>query len=118
MDTGRGKGQAMESPGTGAQRGQREKAWVKIQKEQKVKRSKVTFDLLQYEQMEDDIPKGLMSDAIINNKPLYNVRAHIIIIYRIFYHHKLHSLTEDLADYLSSRLPLKKGKSQKSLLTF
>lgn len=40
----RGKGQAMESPGTGAQRGQREKAWVKIQKEQKVKRSKVTFD--------------------------------------------------------------------------
>ena len=37
MGTGRGKGQAMESPGTGAQRGQREKAWVKIQKEQKVK---------------------------------------------------------------------------------
>ena len=84
---------------------------------EKVKRSKVTFDFLQYEQMENDIPKGLMSDAIINNKPLYNVRAHIII-YRIFYHHKLHSLTEDLADYLSSRLPLKKGKSQKSLLTF
>ena len=46
---------------------------------EKVKRSKVTFDLLQYEQMEDDIPKGLMSDAIINNKPLYNVRAHIYI---------------------------------------
>ena len=44
MDTGRGKGQAMESPGTRAQRGQREKAWVKIQKEQKVKKSKVTFD--------------------------------------------------------------------------
>jgi len=44
MGTGRGKGQAMESPGTGAQRGQREKAWVKTQKEQKVKRSKVTFD--------------------------------------------------------------------------
>lgn len=40
MGTGRGKGQAIESPGTGAQRGQREKAWVKIQKEQKVKRSK------------------------------------------------------------------------------
>ena len=34
----------MESPGTGAQRGQREKAWVKTQKEQKGKRSKVTFD--------------------------------------------------------------------------
>lgn len=74
---------------------------------EKVKRSKVTFDLLQYEQMEDDIPKGLMRDAIINNKLLYNVRAHTIIN-RIFYHHKLHSLTEDLADYLSSRLPLKK----------
>jgi hypothetical protein len=44
MGTGRGKGQAIPSPGTGAQRGQREKAWVKIQKEQKVKRSKVTFD--------------------------------------------------------------------------
>ena len=41
---GRGKEQAIPSPGTGAQRGQREKAWVKIQKEQKVKRSKVTFD--------------------------------------------------------------------------
>ena len=44
MGTGRGEGQAIPSPGTGAQRGQREKAWVKIQKEQKVKRSKVTFD--------------------------------------------------------------------------
>ena len=40
----RGKDQTKESPGTGVQRGQREKAWVKIQKEQKVKRSKVTFD--------------------------------------------------------------------------
>ena len=59
---------------------------TKRSKGQKVKRSKVTFDLLQYEQMEDDIPKGLMRDAIINNKPLYNVRAHTIIIYRIFYH--------------------------------
>lgn len=37
MGTGRGKFQAIPSPGTGAQRGQREKAWVKIQKEQKVK---------------------------------------------------------------------------------
>lgn len=41
---GEERGQAIPSPGTGAQRGQREKAWVKIQKEQKVKRSKVTFD--------------------------------------------------------------------------
>ena len=97
---------------------ERKKPAEGIEKGQKVKRSKVTFDLLQYEQKEDDIPKGLMRDAIINNKPLYNVRAHTIIIYRIFYHHKLHSLTEDLADYLTSRLPLKKGKSQKSLLTF
>ena len=86
---------------------------------EKVKRSKVTFDFLQYEQMEDNIPKGLMRDAIINNKPLYNVRARTII-YRIFYyhHHKLYSLTEDLADNLSSRLPLKKENRQKSLLTF
>lgn len=44
MGTGRGKGQAMESPGTGAQRGHRERTWGKIQKGQKVKRSKVTFD--------------------------------------------------------------------------
>ena len=47
MGTGRGKGQAMESPGTGAQRGHRERTWGKIQKRakgQKVKRSKVTFD--------------------------------------------------------------------------
>ena len=59
-----------------------------------------------------------MRDAIINNKPLYNVRARTII-YRIFYyHHKLYSLTEDLADNLSSRLPLKKENRQKSLLTF
>ena len=40
-----------------------------MEDDEKVKRSKVTFDLLQYEQMEDDIPKGLMRDAIINNKP-------------------------------------------------
>ena len=40
----RGKGQAMESPGTGARRGHRERTWGKIQKGQKVKRSKVTFD--------------------------------------------------------------------------
>ena len=26
------------------------------------------------------------TEVIINNKPLYNVRAHTIIIYRIFYH--------------------------------
>ena len=92
---------------------------VKRSKGQKVKRSKVTFDFLQYEQMEDNIPKGLMRDAIINNKPLYNVCARTII-YRIFYyhHHKLYSLTEDLADNLSSRLPLKKENRQKSLLTF
>ena len=58
---------------------------------EKVKRSKVTFDLLQYEQMEDDIPKDFIRDAIIDNKPLYiidnkplyNVRARTII-YRIF----------------------------------
>ena len=93
---------------------------------EKVKRSKVTFDFLQYEQKEDDIPKGLMRNAIINNKPLYNVRAYNDNnnnnIYRIFYHHhKLYSLTEDLADNLSPRLPLKKGKSPKvtfDLLTF
>ena len=48
---------------------------------EKVKRSKVTFDFLQYEQMEDNIPKGFIRDAIINNKPLYNVRARTIIIY-------------------------------------
>ena len=109
---------------------ERKKPAEGIEKGQKVKRSKVTFDLLQYEQKEDDIPKGLMRDAIINNKPLYNVRARtiiltrtiIIIIYRIFYHHhKLYSLTEELADNLSSRLPLEKGKSPKvtfDLLTF
>ena len=101
---------------------ERKKPAEGIEKGQKVKRSKVTFDFLQYEQMEDDIPKGLMRDAIINNKPLYNVRARTIIICRIFYHHhKLYSLTEDLADNLSSRLPLKKGKSPKvtfDLLTF
>ncbi len=45
---------------------------------EKVKRSKVTFDFLQYEQMENDIPKGLMRNAIINNKPLYNVRTRTI----------------------------------------
>nr|WP_295287697.1 hypothetical protein [uncultured Prevotella sp.] len=58
MGIERGKEQAMESPGTGAQRGHREKAWGKIlkgqkgkkdkrekrTKGQKVKRSKVTFD--------------------------------------------------------------------------
>ena len=55
MGIERGKEQAMESPGTGAQRGHREKAWGKIlkgqkgkkdkrSKGQKVKRSKVTFD--------------------------------------------------------------------------
>ena len=53
----------------------------RFRKGQKVKRSKVTFDFLQYEQMEDNIPKGLMRDAIINNKPLYNERARTIIIY-------------------------------------
>ena len=52
-----------------------------LEDSEKVKRSKVTFDFLQYEQMEDNIPKGLMRDAIINNKPLYNVRARTIIIY-------------------------------------
>ena len=114
---------------------ERKKPAEGIEKGQKVKRSKVTFDLLQYEQKEDDIPKGLMRNAIINNKPLYNVRARtiiiiiiiitrtiIIIIYRIFYHHhKLYSLTEELAANLSSRLPLEKGKSPKvtfDLLTF
>lgn len=40
MGIERGKGQAMESPGTGVRRGHRERAWVKIQKGQKVKRSK------------------------------------------------------------------------------
>ena len=60
---------------------ERKKPAEGIEKGQKVKRSKVTFDLLQYEQKEDDIPKGLMRDAIINNKPLYNVRARTIIIY-------------------------------------
>lgn len=38
----REKDQMKESPGTGVQRGHRERAWVKIQK--KGKRSKVTFD--------------------------------------------------------------------------
>ena len=60
---------------------ERKKPEEGIEKGQKVKRSKVTFDFLQYEQMEDNIPKGLMRDAIINNKPLYNVRARTIIIY-------------------------------------
>lgn len=40
MGIERGKGQAMESPGTGVRRGHRERAWVKIQKGQKVKRPK------------------------------------------------------------------------------
>lgn len=52
MGIERGKEQAMESPGTGVQRGHRERAWGKIlkgqknqrSKGQKVKRSKVTFD--------------------------------------------------------------------------
>ena len=44
MGIERGKEQAMESPGTGAQRRHGERAWVRILIGQKVKRSKVTFD--------------------------------------------------------------------------
>ena len=40
MGIERGKEQAMESPGTGAQRGHREKAWGKILKGQKGKKDK------------------------------------------------------------------------------
>ena len=52
----------MESPGTGAQRGQREKAWVKIQKEQKVKRSKVTFDKSESEKV--NVVNGELGESV------------------------------------------------------
>ena len=52
----------MESPGTGAQRGQREKAWVKIQKEQKVKRSKVTFD--KSEKVKVNVVNGELGESV------------------------------------------------------
>lgn len=62
MGTGRGKGQAIPSPGTGTQRGQREKAWVKIQKEQKVKRSKVTFDKSESEKV--NVVNGELGESV------------------------------------------------------
>lgn len=80
MGTGRGKFQAIPSPGTGAQRGQREKAWVKIQKEQKVQ--KVKSHIWQKWKSESE-KVNVVNGELGESAESVNVNAKWILIIRI-----------------------------------
>lgn len=67
----------MESSGTGAQRGQREKAWVKIQKEQKVKSH--IYQKWKSESEKVNVVNGELGESVES----VNVNAKWILIIRI-----------------------------------